>query len=293
MRSLEIKRAILRLFRGNEFYGYNIHKKLKSLGYDIELTRLYRVLSEMLKEELLMAQWVKSPSGPRRRMYSVGKKGQFELDQILKEAIGVVHEFYSEYLRKVAPNVINDIVRFMTRGLKGKAITIYVVAEPTVMHVHLLKSLRSRLPEGLIYFIKPEEMAFDVEIDNLSVLNGSFQNIPLKQDFANLLIVPSLAGVQSFERAVGEWHRLLKSKGKLILGIPTALIQDYKEPLLIGQFIEKIEHHGLNKNKRIGKKNLEATLSHYFDRIDHEHIVHMTVYSATGTRTLKKTKING
>ncbi|MFX0198968.1 MAG: helix-turn-helix transcriptional regulator, partial [Candidatus Hodarchaeota archaeon] len=244
MRSLEIKRAILRLFRGNEFYGYNIHKKLESLGYDIELTRLYRVLSEMLKEELLVARWVKSPSGPRRRMYSVGKKGKSELDQILKEAIGVVHEFYSEYLRKVAPNSINKIVRFMTRGLKGKVIIIYIVSEPTVMHVHLLNSLRNRLPKGFIYFIKPEEMAFHVEIDNLSVLGGSFQNIPLKQDFANLLIAPSLANVQDLEHAVGEWHRLLKPKGKLIVGVPTALINEYKDPLLIGQFIEKIEHHG-------------------------------------------------
>jgi hypothetical protein len=219
-------------------------------------------------------------------MYNVGKKGKSELDQILRDAIGVVHEFYSEYLRNVAPNAINEIVRFMTRGIKGKAVIIYVVNEPTAMHLHMLNSLRSRLPKGLIYFIKPEEMKFDIEFDNLATLNGSFQNIPLKQDFANLVIVPSLSGLQNLEKAVVEWHRLLKTKGKLIVGIPTVLISEYKDPLLIGQFIEKVEHQGSNKKGRIGKENFETILSRYFDGLEHEHIVHMTVYSATGTRPL-------
>lgn len=129
--------------------------------------------------------------------------------------------------------------------------------------------------------IQPEEMKFDVEIDDFSILNGSLQSIPLKQDFANLLIVPSLSGVKNLEEAVGEWRRLLKTKGKLILGVPTVLISEYKDPLLIGQFIEKIEHQSSNKKGHIGKENLEIILHRYFDGVEHEHIVHMTVYSVT------------
>lgn len=286
MRSAETKRAILRLFKGGELYGYKIHKQLSLTGYDVELSRLYRVLSEMLKEELLTARWEKSPTGPKRRMYGVGKKGKDELNQMLKGAIDVVHEFYAEYLRKIAPRVLNDLIRFMTKGLKGKVVIIYVVSEPTVMHKFLINSLQYRLPKSVIYFIKPEDMPFDDEFENLSLLNGSFQTIPLKQDFADLLIAPNLSGVQNLEDAIKEWHRLLKSQGRLVFGVPSSLINDYQDPLSIGQYIEKIEHQSTHKTGQFDRQLLEEILGRYFNKVENTHIVHLTVYSAEGIRHL-------
>lgn len=286
MRSLELKRAILRLFRGKEFYGYEIHKQLSASGYNIELTRLYRVLNEMLNEGLLVAQWKKSPKGPKRRMYRVGKHGQAELDQILKDAIDVVHEFYSEYLRTIAPHVLSDLVQFMTNGLKDDAVFVYVVSESTVMHKYLLKSLRQRVPKSRIYFVKPEQMSFEEELNNLSVLNGSLQTIPLKQDFADLLIAPNLSSVQHLEAAVQEWTRILKSQGRLILGVPSALVHKYKDPLSIGQYMEKIEHQSTSNTGQFDKELLEEMLSRQFTKIEHKHVVHLTVYSATEKHSL-------
>ena len=281
MRSLELKRAILRLFRGKEFYGYEIYKQLLSSQYSIELTRLYRVLNEMLNEGLLTAQWKKSPKGPRRRMYRVGKHGQVELNKILRDAIDVVHEFYAEYLRTIAPQVLSDLIQFMTNGLKGEVVFVYVASESTVMHKYLLKSLQKRAPKSRIYFVKPEQMSFEEELDNLSVLNGSPQNIPLKQDFTDLLIAPNLSGVKDLETAVQEWTRILKPQGKLILGVPSALIHNYKDPLSIGQYIEKIEHESTNNIGQFDKEHLEEVLSRQFTKIEHKHVVHLTVYSAT------------
>jgi hypothetical protein len=217
-------------------------------------------------------------------MYSVGKKGETELHQILIEAIDVVHEFYSEYLRKIAPQVLNDLVQFMTNGLKGAALIVYIVSEPTVMHKFLLKSIRHKLPESVIYFIKPETMSFDEEFSNLSLLNGSFQMIPLKQDFADLLIAPNLSGVHNLEDAVQEWHRLLKNTGKLVIGIPSVLIQQYKDPLKIGQYMEKIEHQSIKTKVQFDQDYLEKILGRYFNEIEHTHVVHLTVYSVTGKR---------
>ncbi len=278
MRSLELKRAILRLFRGQEFYGYEIKTKLSSEGYNIELTRLYRVLNEMLSEKLLKARWKKSSKGPKRRMYSVGEKGETELTKILKDAIYVVHEFYSEYLRKIAPQILNDFIKFMTNGLNGEVRIVYVVSEPTVMHKHLLKSIQHRLPKGEIYFVKPETMSFDEEVSNLSLLNGSFQMIPLKQDFVDLLVVPNLSGIQNLDDGIQEWHRLLKNNGKLVIGLPSALFHQYNDPLTIGQYMEKIEHQGNHANWQFDKELLEKNLARYFGEIEHGHFVHMTVY---------------
>ena len=286
VRSLELKRAILRLFRGGEFYGYEIQKQLSSAGYKIELTRLYRVLNEMLTEKLLTARWKKSAKGPRKKMYSIGKRGETELEQILKEAIDTVHEFYSEYLRKIAPQVLNDLVQFMTDRLSGEVRIVYVVSEPTVMHKYLLKSLQHRLPESIIYFVKPETMLFDEKFSNLSLLNGSFHMIPLKREFADLLITPNLSGVHNLRGAIQEWHRLLKNKGKLVIGMPSVLIHQNKDPLTIGQYMEKIEHQSTNIKEQFDKELLENTLKQFFTEIEHTHVVHLTVFSVTGKRSL-------
>ena len=63
------------LVENNEFYGYEIHKILNSQGIKIEISRLYRVLNEMLKDKIFSSRWEKSPSGPKKRIYKLDKKG--------------------------------------------------------------------------------------------------------------------------------------------------------------------------------------------------------------------------
>jgi DNA-binding PadR family transcriptional regulator len=51
VRSKDLKRSILKILDDGESYGYEVHKKLMREGVRIEISRLYRVLNEMLKEE--------------------------------------------------------------------------------------------------------------------------------------------------------------------------------------------------------------------------------------------------
>jgi PadR family transcriptional regulator PadR len=94
MRMRELKRNILKIVGDKEFYGYELHKKISALDVKIEISRLYRVLNEMLREELLEGKWEKSYFGPKKRVYKLGEKGRKELDNILLEAIKTVHMFY-------------------------------------------------------------------------------------------------------------------------------------------------------------------------------------------------------
>ena len=38
MKTEELKRFILKMFRGNEFYGYDVNKRLSFEGVEVELT---------------------------------------------------------------------------------------------------------------------------------------------------------------------------------------------------------------------------------------------------------------
>ncbi|MCW4052108.1 MAG: PadR family transcriptional regulator, partial [Candidatus Bathyarchaeota archaeon] len=98
MRTRELKRIILQMFGDREFYGYNVHKKISAMNIKIEISRLYRVLNEMLREGLLEGRWEKSHLGPRKRVYKLGRKGKKELDEVLLDAIKTVHTFYGKYL---------------------------------------------------------------------------------------------------------------------------------------------------------------------------------------------------
>jgi len=76
VRTEDLKQTILKMFRGHDFYGYEVKKKLAHEGIEVHLSRLYRVLNSMFKEELLETRWEKSSIGPMKRMYKLSKKGE-------------------------------------------------------------------------------------------------------------------------------------------------------------------------------------------------------------------------
>ena len=78
MRTDDYKIAILKMAKGKEFHGYEAHKRLASENIEIELSRLYRILNDMLREGLLEGRWTRSQIGPRMRVYRVGEKGEEE-----------------------------------------------------------------------------------------------------------------------------------------------------------------------------------------------------------------------
>lgn len=82
MKPKDLKRIILKMFKSKEFYGYEIHKTLASKDIKIEISCLYRVLGEMLREGLLESRWETSQLGPKKRMYSLGEKGKNDLEKI-------------------------------------------------------------------------------------------------------------------------------------------------------------------------------------------------------------------
>ena len=75
VRSKDLKRSILKILDDGESYGYDVHKKLMREGVKVEISRLYRVLNEMLKENYLTGRWEKSVIGPRREPTRLGREG--------------------------------------------------------------------------------------------------------------------------------------------------------------------------------------------------------------------------
>jgi ubiquinone/menaquinone biosynthesis C-methylase UbiE len=115
------------------------------------------------------------------------------------------------------------------------------------MHEVLIPNIQSRLPQAKIFLVKPVQLELDLNLDNLFFLDGFYNDIPLKNDYADCMIVIDLPKKEYLERALKEWHRVLKSNGKLAILTPSILLEKYEDPLSIGDFIEK---HNTKPSKR-------------------------------------------
>ena len=279
MKTRELKRIVLKMFGDREFYGYEVHKKLVSEDVKIEISRLYRVLNEMLREGLLEGRWEKSPLGPRKRVYGIGGKGREELYKIVLDAINTVHMFYGKYLKSLAPkvNVLHNICAPLTAGLKEQSNIAYVTLQYSPMHERMIRTIHNIVPQGKIYLIKPDSVQVDLKLDNLTFLDGSYSNVSLRKDFLDLLVVIDLPPKNYLATALKEWRRVLKQDGRLAILSPTVLINKYEDPLTIGDFIEKYEHITIKKDEPIDKEFLQTLLRSSFNMVEEIQIVHMTI----------------
>ncbi|WP_455368064.1 PadR family transcriptional regulator [[Eubacterium] cellulosolvens] len=289
MRTEDIRRIVLKMVysRTSGMHGYEIHKLLASERVKVEQSRLYRVLNEMLREGLLESRWEKSQFGPKKRVYLIGDKGRRVLNKILGEAIETVHSFYEEYLQSLPPKslVFDKICKPLTEGLKKEGNIAYVTPKYSQMNKRMIHTLQKKVPQGKIYLVIPGSVPSDLKFDNIISLNGSYGNIPLKNNYVDLILIIDIPPEDVLETAAREWRRALKQNGKIAILMPTALIHKYEDPLTIGNFIEKYEHETKRKGKYMDREFLEGVLKKFFTKVEERQIVHMTIFLLSKPRS--------
>lgn len=282
MRTEEYKTIILKMFRRGEFYGYDIHKRLQEEGLDIELSRLYRVLNEMDEEGLLKSRWQTSTLGPKKKMYTIGEAGREELNSILLEAVKIVHDFYGDYLMSLYPEVkvFDMIFDWFTEGLRGDERVGYLINSNSGMHEVVVRSLKRRVPQGVVYLFSSENFTRDLNIESVPPLRGSYDNIPLKNGFLDLMMIIDLPPLENFETSLAELKRVLSIQGRLGIIVPSILLKRKQDPLTIGDFIEVHEHETIEQSERMEKEHLLTLLGRFFQSVREMEIVHLTLLKA-------------
>lgn len=282
MRTSDLRNIILKTFREKEFYGYDIHKKLVSEGLSIELGRLYKVLNQMLRDEWLESTWEKSVKGPKKKLYKLGKKGKEELNRILINAIRTIHKAYGEYLLSLPPerSVFRIITQKIVGNQKGQFAVVLVAESASPMYRRLLKGIREMLPDVRIYVVKPKSLILKMELENIVYLEGSLENIPLKNNYVDILITTNLPRNENIENSTKEWRRAIKKTGRMTLLSPNVLFAFHQDPLTIGDFMEKWEHE-IYENRKAGEgKVLLDSLRNHFSSVEEINVVHMKLILA-------------
>jgi DNA-binding PadR family transcriptional regulator len=289
MRTEDLKRVILRMFGSREFYGYEVHKKLASEKIEVAISRLYRVLTEMLRDELLVGRWEQGQLGPRKRVYRIGEKGRKEREKLLLAAIETVHEFYSEYMLTLPAetNVFNNLCKLLSSNVDKKGEIAYISPQYSVIHEKMLRNLHDEMPEAKIYFVKPASLEVNLNLNNLWFLNATYESILLRDGYLDLAIVAEAPERNRLEKSLKEWHRVLKQYGKLAMVMPTIFVHKYDDPLSIGNFIEKYEHEVLEKGDYMEAEALKSMLKKLFNMVEEKQVAHMTVFLASRPHFLR------
>lgn len=287
MRTSELKKTILRMIGVGEFYGYEIYKELEQRKIKIGIGRLYSILTEMKKDELLKDRWEKSQSGPKRRVYKISEKGIKEREKILMEAIGIVHDFYTEYLNNLPPesSAFTIISGILTKNLTKTSNIGYAATRFSGPLRKILNQIKEKVPDGKKYAISPDTEKLDLEIEDVFTVEGTFQDIPMKDNHLDLLVVSGNINSEYLATCLSEWQRVLTKRGVLAIVAPTATIKTYENPLRIGEFIEQREHPPLESENILNSKVLLDEMSNYFEKIEEIEVIHITIL--LGSKTTK------
>ena len=269
------------MFRKKKFIGYTAYQKLIQNKISIQMSRLYRILNDMQEEETLNFRWENNPSGPRRKYYFVSKKGLKKLDNILFESATIVHDFYTDYILDRPNNIAEDAAKTVIANIPVDGNIIYVSKEysrPVITQSNIIQSM---LPKGSHYVISQKIDIDNIKPKNLTFLEGDYHNIPLKNNHADLVYVFNLPEKKILGQFMTEIDRLLNKKGKLVISIPTFFLDEENAPLTMQQFIEKIEHRVISKEKYFKKKDIMLLINKYFKEIKEKKFLHITYIIAS------------
>jgi PadR family transcriptional regulator PadR len=283
LRTDDLKKAILLMLRNNELYGYDINRRLAQQDMSSNISRLYGILNEMQKDRLLMDRWERSKEGPRKKMYSLTDKGREALDEILLAAISTVHLFYGDYLRSLFPkvDVFGNILNVLTEGMEQGDNLGYISDSFSGINQVLLKSLHAKNPSGKLYLIKPDSLGLNTDIENANVFDGTYNDLPFKDDFIDRLIVIGVPTPETLVESIKEWRRVIKEGGRLTIVTPTILIQEHEEPMTIGDYVEKHEHQVIEKGSLIDHELFMSSLRDNFSEVVEREATHMTFITAS------------
>lgn len=286
MRTPELKTTILRMSGKGEFHGYEMHKKLEQRNINLGIGRLYSILAEMKNEGLLKDRWEKSQSGPKRRVYKISKKGVKEREKILMDAIRTVHDFYTEYLVSLPPenSVFKIVGGILTKNISKGSNIGYAANRFSGPLRRILSHLRDEVPDGKKYAISEEASELDLGFEDVFVVEGTFDDIPMKDNHLDLLVITGNIKSDCLAGCLSEWRRVLTKDGSLAIVTPTATITSYEDPIGIGEFIEQREHPPVEDTKSMNPEVLRDGMSNYFEEIEEIKVVHISIFLGSKTK---------
>lgn len=88
---------LLLLLRDGSGYGYELRRELDALAMKLDPAVMYRTLREMETVGLISSRWMRSDTGPKRRVYDITPAGREELERVAA-TIAIARDAHTRFL---------------------------------------------------------------------------------------------------------------------------------------------------------------------------------------------------
>jgi len=280
-RKRELKRIIIRLIRNRQMYGYELWKTLESQGDTTQLSYLYKTLKEMCDEGLLESRITHGDGGPDKRQYTLSAKGKRELARIFGEATELIHDFYEEYVATLPPEFFTERFQMMLAEVcKGRDSVALVVSQSlTHLHRNILEGACRRSGAKHTYLVKPTNVTSYPQLANLTILEGDFEDLPLKEQSIDGMIVVDIQDAANLERSCREFRRVMREGGVVFACSPFMGLTGETDPLELGEFMKRTKYDWTGKAYR-DREVIRKAFEQNFDYVDVANMALLTGFMA-------------
>lgn len=287
MKKRELKRSIIRIVSGGDTYGYEIKKRLAAQGEKLQLSYIYKTLKEMCNEKLLQSELREGDQGPPRRQYHLTPRGEKALGVIFGEATELIHDYYEEYVAGLPPEFFSEKFEMMMHEVYGGRKNVaLVISEPlTRLHRLILDKLCTRAGGERTYLIKPPHIKADIDLTSLTVLDGGFEDIPMKDKSLDAIVAVDVQDSENLEASCKEFRRVLRNGGILVGCTPFMGLGGANDPLDVGEFMKKAKYT-LSGRPYLDRETVRKAFARTFDYVDVANIAFMTAFVA-GLKPIK------
>jgi DNA-binding PadR family transcriptional regulator len=280
MKKHQLVSEILLAIGLEEIHGYDLHKDFAFRGSKISQSRLYSILSDMVADGQLNERWVQSKQGPRKKLFTLSEAGiELRMTQLV-DAVNSVHRFYMEYLGQLPQesNFFDQVWSKLTKKTPEKPRVPVIVGHITQQIRYLLSLSQHHFSDGVFYILKNP----DIELEDIGgdwlVLNGIYDNIPLKDEYLDILVTFGFHRNYADAAVVQEWFRMIKKNGTLAVMASAIQTHEPRSPLSLGDFIETHQHqsHGSHEDWLLFKK----LMSKHSKKIDETAMDEISLFQA-------------
>jgi DNA-binding PadR family transcriptional regulator len=279
MKSKDLREFIIRILKYEELSGYSVYKTLSAKGLKVWPNHVYVLLRKMEKEGLLKSRWSNATNSKRlkqakKHLYSLSSPGEDEYNNIIYHSVLVLMErFFEENLLLEDLPFHIELVK-ETLGRLGSSPEVphsrIVIAspayDPLVCFPKFYYALSDAYSNSMIYVVKNPWIDKEqlVGRKNLVFLDGSRDDIPLKDNFADYLLLQGLPRSASPVETIDECIRVLKKDGCFFLESSKIMIEESKYTDFL-EFVLKMFYDFCAQDQKVSLEELDKILSERFE----------------------------
>ena len=213
----------------------------------------------------------------RKHLYSLSESGEGEYDNIVRDALEILMErFFNENLsfEDIAFHIKIGRETFGALGKwpEDRPFTLVVASpsyHPLICFPKFYYALSEAFPKSSIYVVrspwgKPLEGR-----KNLTFLDGSRDEIPLRDNFADYVLLQGFPVSSSVRNTVGESLRVLKDDGCLFLEIPSIMTVEKRLPhnTSFPEYVLKMFYELCGQDRSVHIEDVNKILPTYFEHV--------------------------